>query len=449
MTKDTILSVRGLSKVFNVYSGPRAMLKEFLLGGKRHVAFPALTDVSFDVVKGEAVGLMGRNGAGKSTLLRILAGTLTPTAGKVELNGTVSAILELGSGFNPEYSGRENILNGGLIMGLSKKEIQERMDEIIDFSELHDFIDQPFRTYSSGMQARLTFATAISVVPDILIVDESLSVGDAAFQAKCFRRIRKFIADGGSLFLVSHADGVITQFCDRAILMERGRILIDAEPRAVTQAYTDLIWAQKDLLAENLGAQGSEANGRPAVPPDKMEKRERLKAECLKLWGLTKTMSARPGSRRMGEREKAEVLDMALLDKEGRRVSRLTCGERYSCLMRAVIYESMPPIIGFNINTPYGLLLIGTSTNEVFTGKPSPISPGYSAVEMTMEFTCHLAAGTYFLTGNLADEEKIQDGFTDSIQIIVEYSPDVFTTSLVHLEHAFNALKIIPLKDVK
>lgn len=117
--------------------------------------------------------------------------------------------------------------------------------------------------------------------------------------------------------------------------------------------------------------------------------------------------------------------------------------------MRAVIYESMPPIIGFNINTPYGLLLIGTSTNEVFTGKPSPISPGYSAVEMTMEFTCHLAAGTYFLTGNLADEEKIQDGFTDSIQIIVEYSPDVFTTSLVHLEHAFNALKIIPLKDVK
>ena len=239
------ISVSHLHKMFKVWNRPSDILREMVLGGTRHSDFHALSDVSFDLPRGSVVGIMGRNGAGKSTLLRIIAGTLNASSGSVAVNGRISAILELGTGFHPDYSGRENIFLGGMCLGLSRQEIASRFDEIVDFAELSEFIDRPFRTFSSGMQARLTFAVATSIEPDILIIDEALSVGDARFALKSFDRIQAFKRQGRSILIVSHNINQISTFCDHAILLERGKVLAAGEPAMVGNRYHELLFGSE------------------------------------------------------------------------------------------------------------------------------------------------------------------------------------------------------------
>jgi lipopolysaccharide transport system ATP-binding protein len=247
MTEETSISLRNISKVYKQYSQPVDRLKEILLPRKPRVEeFWALRDINLEIPRGQTVGIIGRNGSGKSTLLQIIAGTLTPTTGQLQVNGRVSALLELGSGFNPEFTGRQNVFFNGRILGLSQEEIESRFDEIAAFADIGDFIDQPVKTYSSGMFVRLAFAVAVNVDPTILIVDEALAVGDIYFQQKCFEKIRQLKESGNTLLFVSHDASAIYKLCSRAILLEHGQLTLDSRPRQVLDLYEAKMWQALD-----------------------------------------------------------------------------------------------------------------------------------------------------------------------------------------------------------
>lgn len=239
MSSEPVVSVRNVSKSYRIYDKPQHRLWQSVWRGRRQFfrEFWALKDVSFDVRAGETVGILGRNGSGKSTLLQVICGTLDSTQGDVAVNGRLSALLELGAGFNPDYSGRDNVYLNGTLMGMTHRQVDERFDGIAAFADIGRFIDQPVKTYSSGMYVRLAFATAISVDPDVLIVDEALSVGDIAFQNKCMARIRKMSDAGATILFVTHDLGTSQVICDRTIWLEEGRIREIGDPVAVTRRY--------------------------------------------------------------------------------------------------------------------------------------------------------------------------------------------------------------------
>jgi lipopolysaccharide transport system ATP-binding protein len=232
-----VIRVAGLSKTFRIYDRASDRLRELFFGGKRHAEHRALSDISFTVADGETLGIIGDNGAGKSTLLKILMGVVLPDAGTVEVAGRITGLLELGTGFNFDLSGRENIRTNGLLIGMTPEDIEARLESIIAFSELGEYIDHPLQTYSSGMLMRLGFSIAIHAEPECLLVDEALAVGDAYFQQKCMRAIETFKAQGGSILFISHDMTAVTALCDRAILLAQGRIEAEGEPKKVVDLY--------------------------------------------------------------------------------------------------------------------------------------------------------------------------------------------------------------------
>jgi len=248
----TLIDIQNVTKIYRVYDRPTDRLKESMnpIGKKYHREFTALSNISISINAGESVGIVGTNGSGKSTLLKMIAGIVTPTSGTIKTNGKVSAILELGAGFNPEYSGIENIYLNGTIMGYSKKEIDKKIESITEFADIGEFISQPVKTYSSGMFARLAFAVAINVEPEILIVDEALSVGDTKFQIKCIEKMKEIRENGTTILFVSHAIEQIRRFCTRAIWIEKGALKADGDANDVVNKYEDSLYIDSARKSE-------------------------------------------------------------------------------------------------------------------------------------------------------------------------------------------------------
>ena len=401
---EPVIAARALSKSFRVYAHPKDMLLEFVTRRARHAEFAALSDVSFEIQPGEIVGILGRNGAGKSTLLKLLAHTLEPTSGSSSVRGRVSAILELGTGFHPDYSGRENALLGAICLGMSRREARERLDSIIAFAELGEFIDRPFRTYSSGMQARLTFATAVASTPEVLIVDEALAVGDARFQLRCFDRIREMRDAGCTILFVSHSVEQVTGLCTRAMLLEKGRLLEFGDPGFVTRAYHRLLFGQQEnaaaVVTSSPAGDGAHAMG---------------------------TGSWRVGSvELLEERADGSTAAAEVLRPRGRYVLRFRArGE-------AKIDDL---VAGFIIRSRQGLTVFGTDSNLALGGTMTA-TPG-EELEVSLRFTCHLGGGRYFASYGIAHADGTKIDFRyDALELCVATSRTIYDATVADLDAA-------------
>ena len=283
-----MIKVNNITKEFKLYHNPADRLKEIVFRKTLHRTFRALKEVSFEVQEGESLGIVGQNGAGKSTLLKILTGVLFPDSGAIHVDGRITGLLELGTGFNSEFTGIQNIYLNGTLLGMSKEEINEKLDTIVGFSELGDFIQEPIKTYSSGMVMRLAFSTAIHAAPKAFVVDEALSVGDTYFQQKCMRKIKEFKDDGGSIIFVSHDMNAVKILCDKAVLLDHGSTVEEGEPDKVINTYNFLMAkkgkGEEIRLQDNSGAEKSYGNLKVEIIDAKMlnEKRSGVRGFCFR-----------------------------------------------------------------------------------------------------------------------------------------------------------------------
>lgn len=375
------LRVEGASKQYRIYNRPVDRLKESLTRGrwKTHREFWALHDISFEVEAGTTTGIIGPNGSGKSTLLQIITGTLEPTHGTVWHEGRIAALLELGAGFNPEFTGLENVFMNSSLLGISKAETERLLPQIESFAEIGEFIHQPLKTYSSGMYIRLAFATAIATSPQILIVDEALSVGDAVFQHRCTRRIKEMQEAGTTILFVSHDPGAVRALCSRAILLNGGRMEADGPPADVLDRYQKVIMAQEAAYAEAQLAmvQGVQEKLPPAVSEDSATENE-----------IAPQFTYRHGNLN------AEILRVDLLDASRRTVSLVESGQLVHLRVRVVFHEDLEdPVYGFVIRNRHGINLYGTNT-KVQGLHPGLIKRGEHS-ETTFTFNCRLAPDLY------------------------------------------------------
>jgi ABC-type polysaccharide/polyol phosphate transport system ATPase subunit len=368
-----------ISKRYRLYSKPTDRLREWATLGKRccHRDFWALRDLTLSVEEGEALGIIGENGAGKTTLLKIISGTAFATEGEVQVQGRLTALLELGTGFHPEFTGRENIMLNARLVGLSQEEIRRRMPEVIEFAELREFIDQPVRTYSSGMQVRLGFAVASSVNPDVLAVDEALAVGDAYFQKKSLDRVRHYL-DGGMTFLfVTHDLSLVRRFCSRCIWLKEGRIEAMGETHKVVSAYEDY---SREKQLRRLGLAQDERAPAPLAPAPRSGSEFRP-----------------PGSRWGNGRIRITKVDLLGEDGTPRWVFQM--GERVTLRLEYESRERLKnPVFSFQVNRLDGIYVMGTSNagNNIDEFRLGPIS-GSGSVEYEIE-SLSLHRGTYFLS---------------------------------------------------
>lgn len=396
---EVAIEVKNLSKVYKLYDKPSDRFKEALrLTRKQYREHYALRDVNMTIHQGETVGIIGTNGSGKSTILKIITGVLHPTAGEVQVNGRISALLELGAGFDMEYNGIENVYLNGTMIGFSEEEIERKLPEILDFADIGDYVHQPVKTYSSGMFVRLAFAVAINIDPEILIVDEALSVGDVFFQAKCYRKFEEFKAKGKTIVFVSHDLSSVSKYCDRVYLLNQGVLLGEGSPKKMIDAYKQVLVGQYEEEGKGGGEHGQSGlpgqSGQPGQNPELLE------------YGT----------------HQAEIREVYITDERGIRANAVLKGSTFSIHMKVAFYEHIPsPIFAYSVKNVIGVEITGTNTMVekayLDSGEPGQVKEVVFTQEMNLQ------GGEYLLslglTGYEGDRFQVYHRLYDALNITV------------------------------
>lgn len=413
---DIAIRVQNVSKCYHIYDAPRDRLKQFVVPRLQRVLgrtptqyfreFWALKDISFEIQKGETIGIIGRNGSGKSTLLQVICGTLSPTGGNVETNGRIAALLELGSGFNPEFTGRENVYMNAAVLGLNKDEVDERFDDIARFAEIGDFIEQPVKTYSSGMVVRLAFAVAINVDPQILIVDEALAVGDELFQRKCFSRIEAIKQRGATILFVSHSGSTVVEFCDHAVLLDSGEKLAMGIPKTIVGEYQRLMYAPKDrqysiredIRFSSIGVwQRSTSVHMQQAISQSLEDHRIVENDPEELFDPNLKTQTTLEYEACG----AYIVSPEILTLAGKRVNCLQRGKSYRYRYKVRFERGVTNVrFGMLIKTITGLEL-GGAVSASSAGQAIPYQAPGTVVSVEFRFVCNLNPGSYFLNAGV------------------------------------------------
>jgi len=447
-SNDIAIRVTNLSKCYEIYETPRDRLKQFvvprlnrLLGQQPRQYFRefwALKDVSFEVKKGETVGIIGRNGSGKSTLLQMICGTLNPTSGSIQTNGRVAALLELGSGFNPEFTGRENVYMNAAVLGLSKEEIDARFDDIAAFADIGDFIEQPVKTYSSGMMVRLAFAVIAHVDADILVVDEALAVGDAFFTQKCMRFLRSFMKTGTVLF-VSHDTGAVVNLCNKAILINRGQVVELGAPKEVIERYLATLYESSQEVGGVLADETNISASPMGNPGEYRDMREAL-INASTLRNDIEIFQFKPDQAGFGTGD-AKILSVRLLDQGGAPLSWVVGGEDVILEIRCLANKDiLSPIIGFQFKDRLGQTVFADNTYLVYQHNPQAVTQG-SELAARFEFRLPVLPG-----GDYSISVAIADGSQDS-HVQLHWMHDALIVR-VHASSVCFGLVGIPMKKI-
>ena len=397
---DNAITVDHVSKLYKLYDKPSDRFKEAmgLTKKKLYREHYALRDVSFNVKRGESIGIIGTNGSGKSTMLKIITGVLNPTEGQVNVNGRISALLELGAGFNGEYSGIENVYLNGTMNGFTREEIDARMDEILRFADIGEFVNQPVKTYSSGMFVRLAFAVAINIEPEILIVDEALSVGDVFFQAKCFRKFEEFREMGKTLLMVSHDLSSISKYSDKVILLNQGTKVDEGEPKYIVDLYKRFLVHQEGDPEAEKKQKKEAAKATPKEQETAKKAAEEQKEKEVAGLALEAGSGFRmnPNVLEYGEK-RAEITGVAIYDENGLCTNTLEKGTRFRIAMQVKFHEEVQePICAYTIKDARGTEITGTNTmyehNDIKPKKPGDV------ITVTFEQELDLQGGEYLLS---------------------------------------------------
>lgn len=401
MSSDVIVHTENLGKCYEIYDRPKDRLLHMLARGRKQYfrEFWALRNISLEIRRGENVGIVGHNGSGKSTLLQLLAGTLNQTTGTVSVSGRVAALLELGSGFNPEYSGRENVKMYAQLLGMSDEQIDERFDRIVDFSEIGDFIDQPLKTYSSGMYVRLAFSVAVHVNPEILIVDEALSVGDAFFQAKCMALLKKLMDDGVTLLFVSHDPGAVKALCSRAVLLDHGSMLANGDTESVVETYyAQYVQRRQSIAVSDDKTRMSDAADKAAALAEDAESEAAFKS--------------RSSYQRL-QNGMAEYLNVTLLDSRGRPARSVDFGEQVTLRVKIRVQQDLPQLsFGYHIKDKNGFDIVYSDSGIEQCNIELPREGSVHVVDWT--FRARLKEGEYTVAAVLAVPVDLSIGLVET-----------------------------------
>lgn len=408
------IEVKDVVKIYKLYDKPKDRVKEALGFGRKqvHKLHYALNGISLSIYRGETVGIIGTNGSGKSTILKIITGVLHPTSGEVHVDGRISALLELGAGFNQEYNGIENVYLNGTMMGFSEKEIDGKLPEILEFADIGDYVYQPVKTYSSGMFVRLAFAVAINIEPEILIVDEALSVGDVFFQAKCYHKFEEFKELGKTIVFVSHDLSSISKYCDRVFLLNKGTLLGEGTPKAMIDAYKRVLVGQYELPEDR------EQN---SLLDDRELRRAAEQAAGVKTVKTAEQTSLNPDVLEYGSKQ-AKIVSYYLTDDRGVRTTAVIKGSEFTLHLRVEFYEHIPePIFAFSFKNVQGTEITGTNSmiEKAFL---ESVEPG-QIKDVTFTQNMSLQGGEYLLsmgvTGYRGDTFEVYHRLYDALNVTV------------------------------